>query len=132
MDRVVAADEGRENRQVGVIDMQGRTAQWTGKKQYGAEKKGDWVHMRKGATFAVQGNSLVSTKVVDAVADTFQASEGLGASARRSADRSAQRRAAARGRRPSWRDAVGSGGGGRSEAGNVAAAGRSDRQHQRL
>lgn len=27
MDRVVAADEGRERRQVGVIDMQGRTAQ---------------------------------------------------------------------------------------------------------
>ena len=34
------------------------------------------MHMRKGATFAVQGNSLVSTAVVDAVADTFQASEG--------------------------------------------------------
>jgi len=29
MDRVVAADEGRERRQVGVIDMRGRTAQWT-------------------------------------------------------------------------------------------------------
>jgi uncharacterized Ntn-hydrolase superfamily protein len=76
MDQVVKADEGRESRQVGVIDMQGRTAQWTGKRQYGSEKQGDWVHMRKGATFAVQGNSLVSTAVVDAVADTFQASEG--------------------------------------------------------
>jgi uncharacterized Ntn-hydrolase superfamily protein len=76
MDTVVAADEGRENRQVGVIDMKGNSAQWTGKMQYGAEKKGDWVQMRKGATFAVQGNSLVSTKVVDAVAETFQASEG--------------------------------------------------------
>lgn len=76
MDAVVAADEGRESRQVGVIDMQGRTAQWTGKRQYGAEAQGDWVHMRKGPTFAVQGNSLVSPAVVDAVADTFQASEG--------------------------------------------------------
>ena len=76
MDAVVAADEGRESRQVGVIDMQGRSAQWTGKRQYGSEKEGDWVHMRKGATFAVQGNSLVSTAVVDAVADTMQASEG--------------------------------------------------------
>lgn len=76
MDQVVAADEGRESRQVGVIDMQGRTAQWTGKRQYGSEKQGDWVHMRKGATFAVQGNSLVSPAVVDAVADTFQASDG--------------------------------------------------------
>ena len=76
LDQVVAADEGRENRQVGVIDRKGRSAQWTGKNQYGAEKQGDWVHMRKGATFAVQGNSLVSPKVVDAVAESFQASEG--------------------------------------------------------
>ena len=76
LDQVVQADEGRENRQVGVIDIKGRSAQWTGKNQYGAEKQGDWVHMRKGATFAVQGNSLVSPKVVDAVADAFQASEG--------------------------------------------------------
>ena len=76
LERVVAADEGRENRQVGVIGRDGVSAQWTGKQQYGAEKKGDWVHMRSGPTFAVQGNALVSTKVVDAVADTFQASEG--------------------------------------------------------
>jgi uncharacterized Ntn-hydrolase superfamily protein len=76
LDRLVAADEGRERRQVGVIDIRGRSAQWTGKGQYGAEKQGDWVRMRKGATFAVQGNSLVSPKVVDVVADTFQASEG--------------------------------------------------------
>jgi len=76
MDQVVAADQGRESRQVGAIDIKGRSAQWTGKGQYGDERKGDWVHMRKGATFAVQGNSLVSPKVVDAVADTFQASEG--------------------------------------------------------
>jgi uncharacterized Ntn-hydrolase superfamily protein len=76
LDQVVAADEGRENRQVGVIDSQGRSAQWTGKNQYGAEKQGDWVHMRKGPTFAVQGNSLVGPKVVDAVAESFQVSEG--------------------------------------------------------
>ena len=76
LDQVVAADEGRENRQVGVNDRQGRSAQWTGKNQYGAEKQGDWVHMRNGPTFAVQGNSLVSPKVVDAVADAFAATEG--------------------------------------------------------
>ncbi len=76
MDQVVKADEGRESRQVGVIDIKGRSAQWTGKGQYGAEKQGDWVNMRTGATFAVQGNSLVSPAVVDAVADTFQKSEG--------------------------------------------------------
>ena len=76
LDRVVAADSGRERRQVGVIDMQGRSAQWTGSGQYGAEAQGDWVAERKGATFAVQGNSLVSTAVVDSVFEAFQASEG--------------------------------------------------------
>lgn len=75
MDRVVAADEGRERRQVGVIDMQGRSAQWTGSGQYGAEAQGDWVAERRGPTFAVQGNSLVSTDVVDRVVETFVASE---------------------------------------------------------
>lgn len=76
LDRVVAADEGRENRQVGVIDMRGRTAQWTGKQQYGAEKQGDWVAVRTGNNYAVQGNSLVGPEVVDAVADTFEKSAG--------------------------------------------------------
>lgn len=76
MDQVVAADEGRERRQVGVIDMQGRSAQWTGSGQYGAEAEGDWVAERSGATFAVQGNSLVSTAVVDSVFETFLRSEG--------------------------------------------------------
>lgn len=84
MDRVVAADDGRERRQVGVIDMQGRTAQWTGSGQYGAEEQGDWVAERTGPRFAVQGNSLVGTEVVDVVAETFQASEG---SVRHLADR---------------------------------------------
>lgn len=76
LNKVVAADVGRERRQVGVIDIRGRSAQWTGKEQYGSEKQGDWVGMRTGATFVVQGNSLVGPQVVDAVADTFQASEG--------------------------------------------------------
>jgi len=76
MDRVVAADEGRERRQVGVIDMQGRTAQWTGSGQYGSEEQGDWVSERVGLNYAVQGNSLVSVEVVDRVAEAFEASEG--------------------------------------------------------
>ena len=76
MDRVVAADEGREHRQVGVIDTQGRAAQWTGAEQYGAEAQGDWVAMRTGKHYAVQGNALVSTQVVDAVAEYFEGSEG--------------------------------------------------------
>ena len=76
LDRAVAADEGRERRQVGVIDMQGRSAQWTGSGQYGAEAQGDWVAERRGVDYAVQGNSLVSTAVVDSVAAAFEASAG--------------------------------------------------------
>lgn len=78
MDRVVAADEGRERRQVGVIDMRGRSAQWTGSGQYGAEDRGDWVWERAGLNHAVQGNSLVSTAVVDSVAVAFERTEGSG------------------------------------------------------
>lgn len=76
MDRIVAADEGRERRQVGVIDMRGRSAQWTGSGQYGSEAQGDWVAERTGTDYAVQGNALVSTEVVDRVAEAFEASAG--------------------------------------------------------
>jgi uncharacterized Ntn-hydrolase superfamily protein len=54
----------------------GRSAQWTGKGQYGAESHDDWVEMQTGPTFAVQGNSLVTVEVVRAVAATFRAREG--------------------------------------------------------
>jgi uncharacterized Ntn-hydrolase superfamily protein len=84
LDRVVELDEGRERRQVGVIDMQGLSAQWTGSGQYGQEAYGDWVAEKTGRNFAVQGNSLVSTDVVDQVAASFDASSG---SARHLADR---------------------------------------------
>ncbi|MGK0296949.1 MAG: putative Ntn-hydrolase superfamily protein [Gammaproteobacteria bacterium] len=75
MNRVVADDEGREYRQAGVIDINGKTAQWTGSEQYGEEANGDWVAMRTGTNYAVQGNSLVGTHVVDAVAESFERSE---------------------------------------------------------
>jgi uncharacterized Ntn-hydrolase superfamily protein len=74
--RLLAADADRERRQVGVINVDGRSAQWTGAEQKGAESRGDWTAEQSGATFAVQGNSLVSPDVVKAVAATFQASEG--------------------------------------------------------
>jgi len=76
MDQVVAADEGSEHRQVGVIDINGRTAQWTGSQQYRAVEQGDYVAMRTGDNYAVQGNALVGTHVVDAVVYTFEQSEG--------------------------------------------------------
>ncbi len=59
-----------------MISVDGRSAQWTGAGQKGAESRGDWTAEQSGATFAVQGNSLVSPDVVKAVAATFAASEG--------------------------------------------------------
>jgi uncharacterized Ntn-hydrolase superfamily protein len=76
LDRLVAADADRERRQVGVIGIDGRSAQWTGAGQKGAESRGDWTAEAAGATYAVQGNSLVSPDVVSAVAKAFAASEG--------------------------------------------------------
>jgi uncharacterized Ntn-hydrolase superfamily protein len=76
LDQVVKADADRERRQVGVISIDGRSAQWTGSGQKGAESRGDWTAEASGRTFAVQGNSLVSPEVVKAVAAAFQASEG--------------------------------------------------------
>jgi uncharacterized Ntn-hydrolase superfamily protein len=84
LDRLVAADPDRERRQVGVIGIDGRSAQFTGKGQYGAESRGDWVAERAGKTYAVQGNSLVTPDVVTAVAVAFETSEG---STRHLADR---------------------------------------------
>ncbi len=76
LDQLVKADADRERRQVGVIGIDGRSAQWTGAGQKGAESRGDWTAEAAGKTFAVQGNSLVSPEVVKAVAANFQASEG--------------------------------------------------------
>lgn len=76
MDQVVAADEGSEHRQAGVIDMNGRSAQWTGRQQYRAVEQGDYVAMRTGKNYATQGNALFTTEVVDAVAAAFEKSEG--------------------------------------------------------
>jgi uncharacterized Ntn-hydrolase superfamily protein len=76
LDRLLAADKDRERRQVGVIDITGRSAQWTGAGQKGAEARGDWTAEASGKTYAVQGNSLVSPDVVKAVAANFEASEG--------------------------------------------------------
>lgn len=76
LDQLIAADADRERRQVGVIAVDGRSAQWTGAGQKGAESRGDWTAELSGSTYAVQGNSLVSPDVVKAVATTFAASEG--------------------------------------------------------
>jgi uncharacterized Ntn-hydrolase superfamily protein len=65
------ADEGRDQRQAGIVDGQGRAATFTGPGCH------DWAGGRTGAHYAAQGNILVSHETVDALADIFEQNAGL-------------------------------------------------------
>ena len=67
----MADDAGRERRQIGLIDMQGRTAAHTG------AENGDWAGSRQGLNYTVQANIMVGSQVVDAVAEHFEPTAGL-------------------------------------------------------
>jgi uncharacterized Ntn-hydrolase superfamily protein len=66
----LAADTGRASRQVGVISADGRAATYTG------SGTTQWAGGRTGKNYATQGNLLVSGATIDAVAASFEASEG--------------------------------------------------------
>jgi uncharacterized Ntn-hydrolase superfamily protein len=68
----VEADDGRERRQVAVIAVDGRSAQFTG-----AEAT-PWAGERAGPDYVAQGNLLVGEVVVEAVGRAFDASRGSG------------------------------------------------------
>lgn len=68
--RLTSADEGREHRQLGVVDSEGGSASFTG------SECNDWAGGRTGAGYAAQGNILVSAETVDAIAETFESSSG--------------------------------------------------------
>jgi uncharacterized Ntn-hydrolase superfamily protein len=70
--QLLASDEQRESRQVGIIDMKGRTAAHTGK------QNNAWAGSRQGKTYTTQANIMVGPEVLDAVAATFEATEGTG------------------------------------------------------
>jgi uncharacterized Ntn-hydrolase superfamily protein len=68
--RLLDDDEGREDRQVGLVDGAGRAATFTGAKCM------DWAGGATGPGFAAQGNILVGEEIVEALAETFTATEG--------------------------------------------------------
>jgi uncharacterized Ntn-hydrolase superfamily protein len=70
VERLVAADDGRDERQLGVVDAKGRSASWTGTGCL------EWAGHRTGACYAAQGNILVGAETVDALAETFEATSG--------------------------------------------------------
>jgi uncharacterized Ntn-hydrolase superfamily protein len=70
VERLTAADEGRDHRQLGVVDGEGRGASFTGSECL------DWAGGRTGPCYAAQGNILVSAATVDAIAEAFEAGKG--------------------------------------------------------
>jgi uncharacterized Ntn-hydrolase superfamily protein len=68
--RLTAADEGRDQRQLGVVDREGRSASFTGAECL------EWAGGRTGPCYTAQGNILVSAATVDAIAETFESSTG--------------------------------------------------------
>jgi len=71
VERLTAADEDHAQRQLGVVDGEGRAATFTGD---GCHR---WAGGRTGGGYAAQGNILVSGATVDALAETFEATTGL-------------------------------------------------------
>ena len=69
VERLTAADDGRDDRQLGVVDAQGGSASWTG------PGCNDWAGGRTGSGYAAQGNILVGEETVAALAETFEAGQ---------------------------------------------------------
>ncbi|SRR6266536_34290 len=74
--RLVGADEGRDERQLGVVDRHGGSAAWTGPGCH------EWAGHRTGPCYAAQGNILVGAETVEALADTFESTAGRSLAAR--------------------------------------------------
>jgi uncharacterized Ntn-hydrolase superfamily protein len=70
LEKLVEADEERARRQAGIVDAQGNAAAYTGKGCF------EWAGHIVGEGFACQGNILVSEETVQAMARTFEESEG--------------------------------------------------------
>jgi uncharacterized Ntn-hydrolase superfamily protein len=66
VEALTAADDGRAERQVGIVDERGRAATFTGAECH------DWAGGRTGQGYAAQGNILVSGETVDGLAATFE------------------------------------------------------------
>jgi uncharacterized Ntn-hydrolase superfamily protein len=67
--RLTEADDGRDDRQVGIVDGEGRSATFTGSACL------DWAGGQTGPCFAAQGNILVSEETVAGLVGGFTGSE---------------------------------------------------------
>ena len=71
VERLTAEDDGRDERQLGVVDAHGIGASWTG------PDCNEWAGGRTGACYAAQGNILVGEETVTALASTFETTAEL-------------------------------------------------------
>ena len=69
--RLTSEDEGRDERQLGVVDAHGGSASFTG------PGCNEWAGGRTGPGYAAQGNILVGEETVAALATTFEATPRL-------------------------------------------------------
>jgi uncharacterized Ntn-hydrolase superfamily protein len=67
LDRMLADDDKREDRQVGLVDLEGNAATFTGSRCF------DWAGGLTGPGMAVQGNILAGPEVVEAMKDAWDA-----------------------------------------------------------
>ena len=70
MDMLIAGDEERHLRQVGIVDREGKAAAFTGDGCHA------WAGGITGPYYAAQGNILVSEETVQAMAQTFEGTQG--------------------------------------------------------
>lgn len=71
VERLTAADEGRDHRQLHLIGVDGKSAAHTGKACV------DWCGHTAGEGFSVAGNMLAGPQVIEATAEAYQAHAGL-------------------------------------------------------
>ena len=70
LERLLADDPNVADRQVGVVDAQGRAAAHTGKDCF------EWAGHRVGDGYTCQGNILTGPETLDAMATTFEGADG--------------------------------------------------------
>ena len=70
VDALTQRDDLRKQRQLGVVDAEGRAATFTGEECF------DWAGGLAGANFCCQGNILTGPDVVDEMASAFERAEG--------------------------------------------------------
>jgi uncharacterized Ntn-hydrolase superfamily protein len=70
LDMMLRSDPDRDHRQVSILDIQGRSASWTG------PANSDWKGSKCGLNYCAQGNTLAGPGVVNAMARSFESSSG--------------------------------------------------------